>query len=320
MLAACYADLGYPSPTSDQTTRLTRWLNEGYRHIMAKPGREQLRDETITLTTEASRAVYALPQAVAKVYAVWQTTNQVRVRMMTRDQYRTINAGQNQQSNFAYQWVPMGWGPVMRQPGGTGLWVSSDSASDVTQKVNVQGFFTNGDTSPEVQSAVLNGVSRVQIGTGTTWDLLERLDITAVGVGVIRVYDAVTAGNELLRLQPGQTSAQYQHIAFFPTPSAVIDYKFDVCLALTDLVNANDIPLLPPDFHDMLPLYARLRDERRAGADARLVWDNAEMKERLLELERYVNWPKDYQPTVGNAMRGTGWNNLGAYYPADFVW
>lgn len=320
MLSALYADLGYPQPSTEQTTRLTRWINEGYRHIMAKPGREQLRDASITITTEANRSLYAWPQAVAKVYAMTQVTNSVRLGFLTKDQYRSLNPGLNQSSGFAYAWSPDGWGPVLRQPEGTGLWAVSSDALDTTQRVNVQGFLTNNDTSAEIQSAVLNGTTRVQIGTLTTWNILERLDLTAVGVGIIRIYDAATLGNELLRLQPGQTSAQYQHFRLFPTPSSAVDYQADISYALTELVNANDIPLLPPDFHDMLPLYARLREAVRGGDSTRTAWNNGEMRERLTELVRYVDFPKDYQPIVGSARSGMGVNNLGAWYPADYVY
>lgn len=320
MLNASSVDLGYAQPTADQTTRITRWLNEGYRHLMSAPGREQLRDYTITLTTESNRAMYPLPQAVAKVYAGFQVTNSVRLGMMTMSAYRTVNAGLNQNGNFANWWIPYGWSPVLRQPEGTGLWAVSDNAADTTQKFNVQGFSVNGDMTPEVQSSVLTGTTRVQIGTATDWNILERLDLTAVGVGVIRVYDAAVAGNEIIRLQPGQTSAQYQHIILFETPSSAVDYRFDVCLQLTELSQPNDIPLLPADFHDMLPLYVRLRDEKRSGADPRLVWDNAEMKDRVVSLARYVEWPKDYTPVVAGSTSGYGWNDLGPNYPADYVW
>lgn len=320
MLTALYADLGYPQPSTDQTTRLTRWVNEGYRHLMAKPGREQLRDASITITTEANRSLYPWPQAVAKVYAMTQVTNSVRLGFLTKDQYRLLNPGLNQSSGFAYAWSPDGWGPVLRQPEGTGLWAVSSDAADTTQKVNVQGFLTNNDMSSEIQSAVLTGTARVQIGTLATWNILERLDLTAVGVGIIRIFDAVTSGNEILRLQPGQTSAQYQHFRLFPTPSSAVDYQADVCLALTELVNSNDVPLLPPDFHDMLALYARMRAFQVAGADPRLPYALQEWATRCAELVRYVDFPKDYQPIVGAARSGIGVNDLGAWYPADYVY
>lgn len=320
MVSAVNADLGYNQPSTEQTTRIKRWLNEGYRHIMSEPGREQLRDATITLTTEASRATYPLAQAATKVYAITQVSNSMRLGFKTLSQYRSINPGLNQNTDFSTHWVPYGWAPVLRQPEGTGLWMVSDNAADTTQRFNVKGFYTNGDETPATQSAVLNGVTRVQIGTATTWNLIERLDLTAVAVGIVRVYDAAVGGNEIIRLQPGQTSAQYQHIILFPTPSSAIDYKLDVCLALTELVNDNDIPLLPADFHDMIPLYARKRAHETAGDAVRLAADQLELRVRRQHLIDYVDFPKDYQPIVGRQNEGIGWNNTGAYYPADYTW
>lgn len=318
MLSALYADLGYPQPSTDQTTRLKRYINEGYRHLLSQPGREKMRDGTITLTTVANQASYAMPMEVAKIYRMIQTTNQQPLLGMTMDEYRMANPGLDQSSSFAYRYVPYGWAPVFRQPGGTGLWAVSTSAADTTQRVNVAGYLSNGDIATPVQSAVLTGTSRVQIGTATTWNILNRLDLTAVGAGVISIYDAAVSGNELIRLQPGQTSAQYWHIILFPTPAdAGVNYTVDVQLALVDLVNDNDIPLVDPDFHDMLPLYARRREYMSAGADPRLPMAEAEWRQRGIDLSRKLDWDDSVHIAMG-AGSGYGFNNLGGWFPADF--
>ncbi len=318
MQNAFFDDNGYPQPSTAQTARAKRWINEGYRRLLSQPGREKLRDGTITLTTVASQASYAMPMEVSEIYRMIQTTNQQPVVGMTMDEYRMADPGLDQSSSFAYRYVPYGWAPVFRQPGGTGLWADSTSAADTTQKVNVGGYLSNGDIAQPVQSAVLNGVTRVQIGTATTWNILNRLDLTAVGAGVISVFDAAVAGNELIRLQPGQTSAQYWHVILFPTPAdAGVNYTVDVRLALADMVNDNDIPLLDPDFHDMLPLYARIRDYMRAGADPRLPTAQSEWTRRSIELARKLDWDKSVHLAMG-AGSGYGVNNLGGWYPADF--
>lgn len=318
MVAAAEDDLGYAQPSPSQATRIKRWINEGYRHLMAQPGREKMRDNTITLTSVGSQASYGLPMELSKIYQITQTTNQQLLTGMTLAEYRAANPGLDQNSSFAYRYVDYGWAPVVRQPAGTGLWAVSTSAADTTQTFAVGGFLTNGDIAqPLAASAALTGVTRVQLGTLTTWDLLRRLSLSAAAAGVVSVYDAATNGNELLRLQPGQTSAQYYHIILFPTPSDALAYKIDCQLALSDLVQDNDIPLLHPDFHDMLPLYARIRDYTRAGADPRLPVAMAEWTRRGNELARMLDWPNSFAPAMGTGS-GYGINNLGGWYPADF--
>lgn len=319
MLSAAYDDLGYgSSPSSDQVTRIKRWINEGYRHLMAQPGMELLRDSTFTVTTTAGVATVALPQSVNAIYSVTQTDNSMRLRMLTRDAYRTVNPGLNQTTAAPSDaWVPWGWYPVLRHPDSTGVWVVSSSASDTTQTVSMTANRANGDIGAAVSAGgPLTGTTRVQVGTITDYTQITGLSLSAAAVGTVTFYDASSGGNILMRLQPGFTSAQYQHVLFFPTPSAATDYLFDVQLQMVDLVQSSDIPLLPPDFHDMLPLYARLRDYKRAGADPRLPSAEVEWSRRTAELKFNVQFPKDYQPVAGNQVTGYGWNDLGPNFPA----
>lgn len=319
IITAAADDLGYTPIQPDQSTRLKRWANEGQRHIISRPGVDLVLEHELLITTVASQPQYALPRAVQVVRTVSQVEQQIRLRMMTKDAYRALNPGIVDTADPAIAWVPWGWGPVLRQPGGTGLWAVSTSAADTTQKVQVAGFYVNGDIAQPVESAVLTGVTRLQIGTLTTWNILEQLNLTAVGAGTISVYDAAVGGNELLRLPPGQLSAQYQQIRFFPTPSAATIYTMDARLALVDMINDNALPVLPMDFHDMIALYVRLRDSRRDG-DGRTFLDTDEWKERLAALQWMLQFPPDYQPKSCSQGAGLGWNNLGADFPADFVW
>lgn len=314
MQNAFCSDQGYNQPSTEQIARAKRWINEGYRHLMV--GRERLRQVTLGLTTENNRALYPVAQAVARINYITQVSNSQRLTMLTLDKYRLINPGLNQSSGFAYQWVPYGWSGVLRQPEGKGLWIVSTAIGDTTQVATVTGFITNGDQVAPT-TATLNGTTRVQVGTRTDWYTVEKLSFATAGTGIISVYDAAVGGNEILRLQVGQTSAQYEHILMFPTPSAVVDYVVDADLKLVDLVSDNDIPLLPEDFHDMLPLYARGRDYKRAGDRVRIQEFKEEWKNRYTTLQMNVDFPQDWQPISGGALSGYGWNNLGPWYPAD---
>lgn len=319
MLSATYDDLGYTStPSTDQVTRLKRWVNEGYRHVMAMPGLEGLRDASFTLTTVASTALYPLPMAVNTIYNITQTTNAVRLRMMTRDAFRAIDPGLQNSSDFADAWVPWTMAPVQQHPSATGLWAVSSSAADTTQTFAINGVRSNGDiATPVTASSALTGTTRVQIGSLTDYSVITQLDMSAAAVGVVTVYDAAVNGNIILRLQPGQTSAQYQQIRLFPTPSSAVNYTVDAQLVLSDMVNTNDIPMLPTDFHDLPPLYARMREYTRVGDMDRLRIAQTEFERRKAELRFTVGFPMDYQPVSGNQTAGYGWNNLGPNFPAD---
>lgn len=317
MQTAAMQDLGYSQPSTDQTTRIKRYINEGYRHLLSQPGREKMRDATITLASVANQASYAMPQECSMIYRMTQATNQQPVLGMTMDEYRMANPGLDQFSSFAYRYVPYGWAPVFRQPGGTGLWVSSSDAADTTQRVNLGGFLTTGDLVEPVQSATLTGTTRLQIGASSQWDLITKLSLTAACAGTITVHDAAASGNIIVRLRPTFTSAQYWHIILFPTPSEAVNYTVDAQLALYDLVADTDIPLIPPDFHDMLPLYARKKDYEFGGDVMRYNATTAEWRQRGIDLSRRLDWDKSVNLAMG-AGSGYGVNNLGGWYPADW--
>jgi len=323
MLQATYDDLGYTSsPSTAQVTRIKRWINEGYRHVMAIPGMEQLRDGQFDINTVTGQGVYALPMAVNVVYDVTQVTNAVRLRMITKDAFRTIDPGLQNSSSFSDAWIPWGYGVVQRHPASTGLWAVSSAAGDTTQTFAINGVRANGDiAAPVTASSALTGTTRVQIGTLTDYVQITQLDMSAAAVGVVTVYDAAVSGNVILRLQPGQTSAQYQQVRLWPTPASDnVAYTFDVQFVLSDLVNSNDIPLLPTDFHDVPSLYARMREYTRVGDEMRLRVSQAEWKQRTDFLKFTVTIPKDYQPVASNQAAGYGWNNLGPNFPATVIW
>ena len=321
MLSAVYDDLGYgSSPSSDQVTRIKRWINEGYRHVMGQPGMELLRDGSVAVTTTANSADVIIPAAVNQIYNVTQVTNSLRLRLLTRDAYRAINPGLISTSNLADAYVPWGWSSVIAQPASTGvpLYAVSSSAADTTQTFAVVGVRANGDqAAPVTASTALNGTTRVQIGSVTDYAYIDTLNMSAAAVGVVTVYDAAASGNIVARYQPGQTAVQYLTLKFFPTPSAATAYTVDVQFQLQDLVGTTDVPMLPPDFHDLLPLYARMRDYQRAGDGVRYPVSLREWSQRVADLKFAVQFPKDYTPVSGNQLAGYGWNNLGPNFPAD---
>lgn len=319
MKTAVYDELNLSviaAPTIE--ARIGRWLNEGHRKILRNPSMSGLRQVNgYTFTSEASRGSYGLPMAFERIDAIVQQSNNVRLANRTRDWYRSVDPGDNA-TGTPYVWIDDGLIPVSRQPATTGVWAVSSSASDATQSVSIVGVTTDGDLNAEA-SATLTGTSRVAIGALTTYMHIEKLQLSSTAVGTISIYDAASSGNLLARIPIGRTGIQCYGIHLWPTPSAALDYKIDGQLRIYDLVNDTDVPMLPESYHDMLPVYARMKQYGSKDGDAeRYLIEKTEWDEWTRKLQSYVEFPSDYHPRASSIQDVIGWSNLpGGFYPAD---
>lgn len=315
MLTALYDDLNSQAGTV-VTARYTRWLNEGYQKILRMPALTELRHGTLSFATVANQSLYAIPQAFTRVDEIVQESNNVRLQYRTLDWFRALDPGNTANGN-PYVWISEGLQQVYRQPDSTGIWVASSNAADTTQVIKFNGTTANGDQQAQQTSAAITGVTRLAIGTITSWSNIQKWESSAVGVGTISLYDAVTAGNELARLPIGRTSVQYQAIRLWPTPAQVLTYKIDGQLLFVPLLNVNDVPALPEDFADMLPCYARFREYKKQGDQERMAAELSEWQTWLGRVQSVVEYPADYRPVSGSMAEDFRWNNLGAWYPGD---
>ena len=318
MLAATYDDLNYsPQPSPDVQVRIARWINEAHQHVLRLPSLTGLRNATFGLTSEDSRGFYGLPQMFERMDAIVQQSNNARLVMRTKDWFRSVDPGENSNGN-PYVWVPEGLHPVFRLPDATGIWAASTSAADTTQVVRLLGASSHGDEQAEA-SATLTGTSRVAIGSVTDYSDVREWSVSSTCAGVVSLYDAASSGNELARIPVGKTSVQYDCIRLWPTPSAALDYTIDGQALIYELVNSDDVPMLPVSYHDMLPCYARFRQYKKSGDSERAAMEQAEWQNWIGRLQSFVEFPSDYRPVAGSINQDTfRWSNLpGGWYPAD---
>lgn len=306
---------GYPEPvTALVQSRVKRWINKGQTNILRMPGMENLRQGTLKFTSEVDRAIYGFPLAFEQVTSVVQVSNQWRLRYMTRDEFRFIDPGLTA-NGTPERYVPDGLHPRFRVPNETGIWVVSTSAADVLQMVTLRGVSANGDPS-QIQTATLNGTTRVAIGTITDYSDIFSFDLSSAVSGAVSLYDAATAGHELARIPIGMTSAQFWCLRLWPTPSSALQYTVDGLLEIPDMIENTAVPMLPPSFHDLLGVYARRCEYERTN-DSRFQAANAEWAQGLANLTMQINFPSDYRPVSGSSGL-SGWSDLpGGWYPID---
>jgi hypothetical protein len=163
-------------------------------------------------------------------------------------------------------------------------------------------------------AATLNGTSRVQVGTFTDHLTVEKFYVSAVGVGTISLFDAVTAGNELARIAIGATYGRYLSIILHPTPASAITYYVDYVRNVTDMANPTDEPLLPEDFHYLLVEGALIKEWTKANDTDRRTLAERDYIKGMSALKYFATCPPDFLPS--RSERGMERSRFGAWFPA----
>jgi hypothetical protein len=302
---------------ADVLARIRRYINEGHSTLLRRPDFANLRNGTMTFTSVIDLAEYGFLQVMDRVDEVTQVSNDIKLRPRTLDWLRSIDPGQRQ-SGTPTDYVDMGWQPVYRHPASTGLWIASSAAGDTTQTVRIRAVRANGDEQPNVNTA-LNGTTRVAVGSPALTDYRWVLAFTlsAAAAGVVSLYDAAVAGNELARIPIGKQSNRWKIGRLWPTPSAALDYVVDGQMAIYTMVNDDDVPMLPEPYHEMLETYARMRWYRYLSDADRYLMNRQEWDEDVKRLKAYAEFPPGYAPRLANRVYTFGWSNLGGQFPAD---
>ena len=288
-------------------TRLLDHLNNRHREILSWPGAALLRHRTLTFSSVVDQARYGLAN-VEELLALRDTENDRTLARSSLASYRRRNPDPAATTGTPHQWVPLGYQPVALFPSdASALAVKSTSASD-TQTAYVEGWITGG--YPRSASVALTGTTAVSVSASiSTWIGVSKFYLSSAAVGVVTLHEDAGSGTELARIGIGQLQQRYYALELDPTPSEALTYYADVLLAITDLAQATDEPLIPHDFHDAL-YWGAMVDELIKTDDERLMIANARWKERTNDLKlRLAQLATDTAPM-------TGFSRLGPWTPA----
>jgi hypothetical protein len=315
LLADCYRRLRYAAaPPAAITTRLTAYLNETHRELLALPGLERLRDDVLPVTALANQARIGLPPTVARISAIVDRSNNFKLAQVPLSDLRISDPAQAFTGGYPQRYSVISQVAVQIQPAAaTGLWVNSTSASD-TGKAYVESVVTGGYPQFYVAAGtVMTGATRAAIGTRTDHIEVLKFFVDTAAVGFISLWDAAAAGNELARIPIGETFSRYLAVEWWPIPTANVTEYCDFTRHIFDLAIGTDEPLLPRDFHPLLATGAR-RKEYELLSDPRLGQAALDYKNGVAALRSWVLTDGDQilslRPLVAHG------NNLGAQYPA----
>lgn len=315
ILSDTYARTNKPaSPEADTVTRIKRFVNQRHRTLLSMPGVDQMRDSTSTFASVAGTARVALPQALTRIKALFQTTNNRRLGEKPLDWLRTVDPQQTSGTPTTY--VPKGYESVAVQPSNaSAIWVKSSSASD-TGTAYIQGMRTGGILGSS--SVTMTGTTAVQIGSLSDYTEIYKFYVSSAAVGSITLHEDSGAGTELAQITIGRDRPYYFVVLLWPTPSEVLTYTFDFTREILDLVNDTDEPYLPTDYHDLLSIGARM-DEYEKMADGRFGTAKSEWKEKYASFQYFIHGRASERLIPRSTSGRVGISDLGGYYPAD-VW
>ena len=314
LLADLYRRFGYASsPATEISTRFGQYLNEVQQELLSEPGMGALLNGSLTFASVASTPQYSIPQAIARVKTIYETTNDRRLELRSLDWYRSIYPDVAAQTGIPEVAVDLGAIGVAVQPSDASeIFVDSTSASD-TGTAYIEGFRTGGYFVS--RSVTMTGTTAVSLGSAYT-DIvfITKFYISAAAVGTVTLHEDASGGTELARIPIGQTFARYRRIALVPTPSSAITYTVDFEWDPQNMSNANDEPLLPPRFHRLLGIGARVKEYEKK--------DDSRYQEAVREFEHQKRKLKYFvfsQAAAGANLRGhlhRGYSTLGGQFPA----
>ena len=242
--------LGYAdSPASAISNRLNTFINRWHRRVLSLQGMASLRRVLVTQASVANQATYGI--ALNSIRWISETTNDRRLFQQTLGWYREHYPDPANATGTPQWWVPLGQSRIHTRPANASeLFVISTSASD-TGTAYVEVVRSTGYRRS--LSVTMNGVTAVSMGAAIT-DIVDVVDfyVSAAAVGTITLREDSGTGTALSQIPIGATFPRFLRYALAPTPNSAVTYTIDGIVDVVDMANANDEPLAPHDFHDIL--------------------------------------------------------------------
>jgi len=277
----------YDTEAADSAARrrIRRHINQWQRRILETPGLQGLRDSTFSLTSVVGTATYGYPDMIAKIYRVYERTNDTYLDGRSLDWYRRVEP--DPQSGTPSVFIPRGYQPVSLQPASLQLYIASSDVGDTTGYVAAEwvsslGYQGHGRVIP-------TGLTRVTICNDDAVEVT-KFYVSSAMHGDISLYDAVIAGNCLGVIKAGKLFSRYYSLTLWPTPSTAQTFYIDYQREITDMEHGTDESIIPTDFHYLLELGARISEYEKQD-DSRRTVAEAHYSEGLAKLVARCNFP-----------------------------
>lgn len=286
-----YAD----SPPPSVKARIEGFINTQYVRLLSTDRMRQLRETTARLVSIPGQAVYALPVPCARVQRVTDLTNRFELTCKHLEWYREWNPGALT-TGTPMTWIPSGFAAAAR-PVYDGVKTLSASGGLTDIEFRVRVLRHGGATAESAPFHLHSTTPQLRVTVPLPFDPGNRdiLDVLAFtgdepvdDMDFLPTLWGLSDGSPLAQIARGETWSRYYTIALDPTPTASLTYSIDFEQEATKVGGLDEPRLLPPEFHDLLALLARV-DEYEFKSDDRWPAAKAQAVQRVMELRQYVD-------------------------------
>lgn len=234
-------------------TRRDRWLNQAQSDVAAEMDCEHL-NVTKTFSSVANQRTYHFGFEFNKVLSLRDTTNNIDLTELTEGEIEEMDPDFSDTGTpYSYSITGMSW--VENQPSSASvITIVSDSASDTTQTVTINGFDANNTEITETLS--LNGLTPA-VGT-TSFTEITHISKSESTAGIVTATSN-SAAVTVIRIPAAQLAKQYQPLNLYYIPSAINVYKVRGIRRPRMMISANDYPDFPEAYHELVLIGAVIR-------------------------------------------------------------
>ena len=251
-----YSDLAFylsADATGDTLTAAKAAINRAYFRILSEVKQDLLR-RVFTLTVRDGAAEYGMPLSVNQILNIEDTESSPgALHEISAYEFDNRFSGRTDEGTADEYFQVFDRG-VQRQPTSAGVisFVSGALADTGNHDIRITGFTAADDLITEQVSVT----GTTSVSTTNSFETIERMTkSTNVGysyAGIITVTDAESTPVTLASIPAFVESPTYKWVRFYPVPSAAKTYNVRCFMRKPPLINDDDWPEMPEEFHDLL--------------------------------------------------------------------
>lgn len=304
------------TPDSAVIRLISRSINNVHREILGMTGMGRLRRKILTATCTASSPLMVMPQAATKIINIADRLNNHNLTPIAMADVRYEDPGLLFTGSIPDAYAIVNFSScVAKDPSAAAsLFAISDSATDGSGiAAVVEGVVTGGYYRRA--SIAMNGLTAVNLSSAiTTWEYVTKFYVTGQAAGNITLHQTSGTGTELSSIPPGRSYPRYTLIHLSGTPATALTYYCDVEVHVEDMVNINDEPLLPEDFHWLIECGAMKRNYKKKEKIALYKIEDLNWRKGIADLRQHLATRGGV--STGGQRGGRQMSQLGGYYPA----
>lgn len=282
---------------------IKRWLNRGQKIVQSKApkgGWSWLRQWGYTFSTTSGVSEYALSALVdtSKIINIRDEVSPRSFDFMSDQEFRRIEPGPTG-SGDGYLYTLRGFSPVQNQPSAAStISLVSTSVADTAVVVNIQGL--NSSSVMVGETVTMTGTTPVSTTNSYVKIMVLSKDRASTGT-ITGTSNSGAVTN--FKIAPKDRASSYPIVFIYNIPDSTDTLTYDFTMKLPDILNDDDISLIPEIYHDVPELYAKHQCFKHLNNASMAQMAMVEFLQRIEDMKADQQQPRgsivlsDYRPT-----------------------